>query len=342
VIKLSTVLPHLMHQFQNERDLVKAIEEVSLKFTQERVNISDYLHDSRLNSAYAAFYFTTNFPKFKAVMEWMPQQWKEHLKASCFIDVGAGPGTFSLAYRAWMGQPVFIQQVETSPLMREQAKKLWLGFYPHEELLQSLSPSLSGQVPKTLFFGHSANEMDLDVVLSYVDQFKPDHVLFIEPGTKDFFSKMLQIRHRLLDQSYQIIFPCPGAVDCPLAGIDKDWCHQYIQLRHEAEVERLSQLARKDRRHLPVIVHAYSKIETKDVSQQRVVRVFAETKFSFEWEVCDANSIKRFQIMKRGLSKNQLERLGHVLSGAAVDCVIEKKMDHAFRVKVLKINNLPF
>jgi ribosomal protein RSM22 (predicted rRNA methylase) len=97
------------------------------------------LSDKRLVSAYTAFYLTTNMPKFAAVLEWMPEEWLADLKTSHLIDLGSGPGTFTMAFREWLGKEALgITQIETSALMREQAHKLWQGMYPDEKLLQAL------------------------------------------------------------------------------------------------------------------------------------------------------------------------------------------------------------
>lgn len=338
-MQLSLLLPHLIYQFKDERDLLKAIEELSIKFTKERDKISDYLNDPRLTSAYAAFYLTTNIPKLRAVFEWMPQEWLARLRASAFIDIGAGPGTFSLAFRDWVGERISVQQVETSSLMREQAQRLWQGLYPEESLIQKLSADSDFSGEKLLFFGHSANEMGVEQSLKYVKEFSPEHVLFVEPGTKEFFPKMLLIREKLLGLGYHILFPCPNALNCPLKNSQEDWCHQFIQVRQEQDVERLSQMARKDRRHLPLIVHAFSKTYSQENPTQRVVRVFAETKFSYEWEVCELNELKHFQIMKRGLAKDQQQRLAEVLAGASLESEVEKSMEKSTRVKLRKLNN---
>ena len=183
---LNNLLPLLIYKFKSESDLVKAIEELSLKFTQKREQISDYLKDERLTSAYTAFYLTTNMPKLEAVFKWMPETWLAQIKNSTFIDVGAGPGTFSLAFREWAEVPVKVMQIETSPVMRDQAKRIWEGLYPDEKLL------LKAEGETFLFFGHSANEMGVEAALRYVKEYNPDHILFIEPGTKEFFPQMLK------------------------------------------------------------------------------------------------------------------------------------------------------
>lgn len=334
-MKLHQLMPLLLHTFKSEHDLLKAIEELSAKFTKDRQNISDYLKDERLTAAYTAFYLTTNMPKLEAVFEWMPKEWLERFKNATFIDLGAGPGTFSLAFREYVGAPVKIQQIETSAVMREQAKKLWEGLYPDEKLV------VAAEGEKVLFFGHSANEMGPEVALKYIRDINPDHILFIEPGTKEFFPKMLAIRDILLQKGFNILYPCPTHDECPLKGSTEDWCHQFIQVKQDSEVERLSQIARKDRRHLPLIVHAFSKTFKSANPSSRVIRVLPETKFSYEWEACELNQRQHYQIMKRGLSKGAQNLLGETLAGAALEIDVEKELEKSKRVKIKMLNNRP-
>lgn len=334
-MKLTQIMPLLLHTFKGEHDLLKAIEELSAKFTKDRQNISDYLKDERLTSAYTAFYLTTNMPKLEAVFEWMPGEWLERFKEATFIDLGAGPGTFSIAFREYVGAAVKIQQIETSSVMREQAKKLWDGLYPGEPLVQTATGE------KVLFFGHSANEMGPEVALKYIRDIDPDHILFIEPGTKDFFPKMLAIREVLLKKGFNILYPCPTHETCPLQGSSDDWCHQFIQVKQDSEVERLSQIAKKDRRNLPLIVHAFSKTFKRTNPSSRVIRVLPETKFSYEWEACELNHLKHYQIMKRGLSKDAQKLLSETLAGAALEVETEKELEKSKRVKIKMLNNRP-
>lgn len=335
-MQLGQIMPHLLYEFKSEHDLLKAIEELSINFTQKREKISAYLSDERLASAYTAFYLTTNIPKLEAVFRWMPPAWLERLKISTFIDLGAGPGTFSIAFRQWSGAPSKIMQIETSTVMRNQAQKIWEGLYPHEELLKT------PEGEKFLFFGHSANEMGAEVALRYIRDLAPDHILFIEPGTKDFFPKMLEIREVLMKKGFNILYPCPNQETCPLKNSAEDWCHQFIEVKQDSEVERLSQMARKDRRHLPLIVHAFSKTFSPEKSSARIIRVLPETKFSHEWDMCDFNQLTHYQVMKRGLKKEALDRLSEVLAGAAVESDMEKELHNGKRVKVKSLNNLPF
>ena len=333
-MNLDQIMPYLIYEFKSEHDLVRAIDEISEKFTTNRERIGDYLKDPRLVAAYTAFYLLTNIPKLEAVLKWMPEAWIQDLKKCDFIDLGAGPGTFSFAWKALGGEGDFFQ-IELSPLMKEQGKKIWEGLY-REKLEQGARWQWSSEKPKFLLFGHSANEMSVDVALDYIDKINPDHILFIEPGTKEFFPKMLAIRNYLVTKKYAILFPCPDITECPMQGSD-NWCHQFVQVKQNEEVERLSQMARKDRKLLPLTVQAFSKTYTEAAPRERIVRVFDETKFSHEWQVCRNNVLERYQVMKKDLSKAESKELGEVLAGTAIETDLVKTLEQSKRVKLLRV-----
>jgi hypothetical protein len=123
-MNLSSILPYLLHEFKSDSDLIKAIDEISTKFTIERHKIGDYLKNPRLVSAYTAFYLLTNIPKLEAVLKWMPQDWVAELKKSDFIDLGAGPGTFSLAWKELGGEWGFLSDRTLGPYERAGTKNL--------------------------------------------------------------------------------------------------------------------------------------------------------------------------------------------------------------------------
>jgi ribosomal protein RSM22 (predicted rRNA methylase) len=327
-MKLADLLPHLLYSFPHESDLLKAVEEISRKFTTEREKIGDYLKDERLVSAYTAFYLVTNVPKLSAVIKWMPEEWIKDIAKSSLIDLGAGPGTFSIAWREMFGK-ADVLQIETSPVMREQGRKLWDGLFSPDEMKQSgtvTSPSL-------LLFGHSANEMGEAVALDYIRKYSPEHILFIEPGTKEFFGKMLNIRRELLKSGFHVLYPCPEETECPMLGTN-DWCHQFIHVKHDPEIERLSQIMRLDRKLLPLTVQAFSRKEYPR-TKERLVRVLPETKFSFEWQVCHENELEDYQVMKRGMDKATEKKYGELLAGESLTTELEKDVSGKKRVKPL-------
>jgi ribosomal protein RSM22 (predicted rRNA methylase) len=333
-LTLSSLLPHLIYHFKSENELLKAVEEISLKFTKDRENISDYLKSPRLVAAYTAFYLLTNLPKLNEVFKWMPRNWVELLKDCAFIDLGAGPGTFSLAWKSYGGRGDFYQ-LELSTLMKEQGKKIWDAIYS-EALFQGSRFDWKIDKPKFLLFGHSANEMGVEAAIRYIEIIRPDHILFIEPGTKDFFLKMLDLRSYLINEKYNLLYPCPNELECPLKSTE-DWCHQFVHVKQDIEIERISQMLKKDRKLLPLTVQAFSKTFKTNNPHERLVRVLPETKFCHEWEVCHDNKLEHYQLMKRDLTKQDSKALSAVLSGEGLVTEVIKIVDRTKRVKLQKI-----
>lgn len=325
-MKLAEIIPHLLYTFPHESDLIRAIEEISRKFTTDRSKIGDYLKDERLVSAYTAFYLATNLPKLAAIMKWMPEEWKENVKGRPLIDLGAGPGTFSLAWRELFGKSEFLQ-IENSEAMKKQARKLWDGNFPAEEMRHT--GTLTNGI---LLFGHSANEMNPETAIHYIEKFSADDIIFIEPGTPEFFGKMLEIRSELIRSGWHVLYPCPKETECPMRGTS-DWCHQFIHVTHDPEVERLSQIMRLDRKLLPLTVQVFSRREYKKTSE-RLVRVMPETKFSFEWQVCHDNNLENYQVMMRGMDKATEKKIGSMLAGEPLSTEVEKDVSGKKRVKL--------
>lgn len=322
---LDDLLPHLLYQFESEHELIKSILEVSDAFTVNRHKIHAYLQDPRLISAYTLFYLATNIPKLHSVINLLGIDFKnDHL-----IDVGAGPGTFSLAWINLFGGSV-VTQIETSTLMKEQSLKLFQAFFPHVKIASTLNEKSQS----LMLFGHSLNEMGFLQGLKYVLKFQPEKVLLIEPGTKESFRICLDFREQMIKSGYFISYPCQNQNACGLQHDLSNWCHQIIEVRHHPSIERITQMAKKDRRRLPLIIQFYEKTSSKK-SETILFRVLKETKHSFEWEVCQENKIEKWQIEKKGLTKEEQKSLSLYGPGQKISAETVKEMDSLKRVKLL-------
>ncbi len=343
-LKLSNVKKYLISQFPSESKLIAAVEDLSKNFTSNREDIAKYHTDEKLVSAYAAFYLTTNYPKLEKVLEHLGEN-KEHFKNCDIIDIGCGPGTFLFALHDYFDGEYEgnLWGVETSHLMRKQAGNFLEGLYPNSQITIT---DKTHKVEKTdrkriLLFTHSLNEMNDQVALDYITNIDPDYIMFIEPGTKEFFQRFLVTREKLISKGYNIQYPCPSNAPCPLLGLD-DWCHQYLKVDQDSEVDRLTQLASKNRKWLAQTLCFMSK-ETglkKPDNSALIVRTFPPTKFSFEWEACyktesGQHKITHFQVMKRKLTKVNIKELQSFLAGKQVLFKVIKEMsDNITRVSI--------
>lgn len=185
-MNLTDIKPFLIHRFKSEGDLIKAINKVSDNFTASRQDVNDYLQDERLVAAYAAFYLTTNFPKFSHCMDYLEEH-RALLQDSELIDIGVGPGTFLFAIGEFFNWNIStLYGIETSHLMKKQAAKIKEGLFADKDIEIVSKSSLIPVKTKNriLIFTHSVNEMGVDQAFQYIKQLDPDGIMFIEPAFK--------------------------------------------------------------------------------------------------------------------------------------------------------------
>jgi ribosomal protein RSM22 (predicted rRNA methylase) len=335
-MNLTDIKPFLIHRFKSEGDLIKAITKVSYNFTAAREDVNDYLLDERLVAAYAAFYLTTNYPKFSHCMEYL-KDYKETLQNSELIDIGAGPGTFLFAigeYFDWNISTLY--GIETSHLMKKQAAKIKEGLFPDKniEIVSSSNIIPKKKKNRIVIFTHSVNEMGVERAIEYIKDLDPDGIMFIEPGTKSFFQEYLVLREKLIESGFNCHYPCPTNNACPMKDKD-DWCHQYIRVNHDPEIARLSQLVSINRVWQPMTLGLYLKGPLVSGVNARIIRTYPETKFSLGWDLChESNKLTFVEVIKKDYDKNQVKVLSKYLAGKKVEFSIKKELTDRLRIKV--------
>lgn len=332
-LSLEQVRPHLLVNI-SEPEMVRLINEMSAKFTKKRDQINDYVMEHRHVSAYAAFYLPTNIPKLHFLLSKLPEDILEDFKNRPFIDMGTGPGTFSLAWKLLLKTMGHVEMigVDSSQIMLDQATKIMNGFFPKDKF-QAVRKYEEENSNSVLFFGHSINEMGREKAQDHIMTIDPEYVIWIEPGTSELFSELKDLRDIMLDH-YDVIYPCPSSAACPNV-----WCHQVLRTTHEPTIERLSQLVSLDRKTLPMTAHVYRrKSKVAVTSSPTVIRYIQETKFSFEYEVCffenGENKNAVIEIQKKHLSKEEEKHFKHSNVGDKISFEVEKMIGEKMRVRL--------
>jgi ribosomal protein RSM22 (predicted rRNA methylase) len=322
MITLKELEKTFIHNFKGERELLKALEEIKVGFTTDRSLISNYVKDKKLVSAYLAVYASTNMAKYQELLARLPDTLVKQIGESEFIDFGAGPATFSFAHLRHFGTGEVVA-IDKSKIMLEQASKLLSSeFGPSEfKVTQVIPPTTKSRV---LFFGHAINEMGEKFAYQKIKEADADIVIWIEPGTKEFFEVAKKLRTRMLATGYNVQYPCVGAGECPMA-VD-DWCHQYVKVAHDKSIERLCQLAKLDRRTLPMIAHVYVKGEVEK-ADATICRTFPRSKHMSQFELCtNENKFIHFEAGYRSLNKKEQKEVEKLLHGEQVNFDIEKSL----------------
>jgi hypothetical protein len=319
-----------LHTFKSEHDLLKAISELSDIFNIKRHLLKDYVKDERLVSAYAILYGMTNKIKIGEVLGRLPEAFSEEISKMNFIDFGCGPATYSLGLMDHFEEKFGgnIIAYDKSPVMIEQGRKIFKEFYPAQDFLATHKyndlKNIKGDT--CLFFGNSANEIGRDHVMKVIRELKPKVVFFIEPGTKQSFSIMKDIRHDL-KSSFSILYPCTGQGECPVKG--SDWCHQYVKVTHDHEIERLCQLAHLDRRSMPLIAHVYHNKSVQENKSPVIFRKYEKQKFAQTFEVClPNNTIQIVEVLFKGLDKSTKRELQRKQVGETISYTVVKELEN--------------
>lgn len=333
-LSIDEIRPHLLVHL-SESDLIKLILEISEKFTKNRDQINDYVMEHRHVSAYASFYLSTNIPKLHFLLSHLSSSIVEDFTNRPFIDMGTGPGTFSLGWKRLLNIPGHVEMigVDSSQIMLDQATKIMSGFFPNDKFITTRK-FREKKANSILFFGHSINEMGIDRAQDLIMTIDPEYVMWIEPGTSEFFTQLVKLR-KCLVENYDVLYPCGSNEECP-----SNWCHQVLRNTHHQSVERISQLVSLDRKVQPMAAHVYRrKNKTSHASTfATVIRYIQETKFSFEYEICHfiegKNENVVIEILKKDLSKVELKNLKNSNVGDRYNFEILKMIGKKWRVRL--------
>lgn len=339
-LSFEAIRPHLLHQFKNEDQLLKAVAEVGKLFNFYRENLEDYLKDEKLVSAYCAYYLTTNYPKLFETLKLLGDRFDIH-SFDRVVDIGTGPGTFLLGLGEILNPDVELLGIDTSDIMLRQAKALLDGLCPDRvvDLGRFAKKKSEDESKRTLLmFTHSLNEMTREQGIEYADKVRPDSILLIEPGTKESFGKALELRQWALKNGYNVAYPCFSNANCPL-DLEIDWCHQFVQVTHSGDVERMTQKLHRNRRLLPMVAQLYQKEPVQRSGKSRLIRTKKPTKHSLEWQLCEERGGENYvfdaEVPKRGMSKREFKDRGETLAGVEIDYTVEKEMQDKKRIKLV-------
>lgn len=326
MISFEELEPTFIYRFNHEGDLLKAIDQIKFGFTTNREEIGTYVAQKRLVSAYLALYGATNMPKYSEILSRLPQELVKEIGESEFIDFGCGPGTFSFAHLDYFNNGSVVA-VDNSNLMLDQARALLESRYQKGQIeITKYLPEKRGK--RVLFFGHSINEMGAEFALDKIKKADAEIVMWIEPGTKQSFDILRQVRSQLLEEGYFVQYPCTGQGECPMS--EDDWCHQFIKVVHDQSIERLCQLAKLDRRTLPLTAHVYTK-KRYDQKDAVIVSSYPRSKHMQQFDLCtNENQLIKFEAAFRGISKSESKELQNKLAGEQLNMEVTKeiKPDH--------------
>ena len=177
-------------------------------------------HEKFARPAYVSYFLPLNYARLRAawheVERFLPSQ-----AVQAIWDFGSGLGTthWVLEDSAWAPRPFVCMELshEAAQFHRDLAQRRQGRWQP--QFKQPPRPD-----PGTLaVFSYSFLEMQHS--LPSLQDF--EHLLILEPSTRECGRQLMQWRARLLEQGFQALAPCTHNARCPLLlHSGRDWCHQ--------------------------------------------------------------------------------------------------------------------
>lgn len=234
------------------------------------------------------------------------------------LDVGAGSGTGAWACQAVFG-PAKITCLEREAAMRETGRKLmdedpdlqarttWLAFDLEKDSFGK------GDVPAKadlVLSSYVLNEMSAEaraVVIRKLWAATSDAgmLTIVEPGTKEGFAVIQQVREILLAEGGHLLAPCPHVDACRLK--EDDWCHFTCRVMRSRLHKMLkdADVPYEDEKYSYI---SFAKVEGRRANA-RVLRHPYVTKGAIDLELCTTEQNAKYTIRKKHSSYKEARKV---------------------------------
>lgn len=247
----------------------------------------------------AQAYVTARMPATQATIKRCVNELPLHYAPKTSLDVGAGPGTASLALLERFPD-IQTTLIEDDPYMLCVGQDLVPnGQWIHQKLnLSSILPSAD-----LVILSYVLNELPQNEMLPILDSLwkaTKDYLIIITPGTPDAFSQLRIARHHLINQGAKLLAPCPHSFDCPIQS--NDWCHFTIRLNRSAEHRRIkgAELGYEDEKFSYLILTRHSASQQKS----RVTKPPQHRSGHGSFEVCTPQGQLKTILYSKAKSQN--------------------------------------
>ncbi|GKS57261.1 hypothetical protein YTPLAS18_07880 [Nitrospira sp.] len=244
-------------------ELVHGLQDLSIRFTRERNTLTEiYLDQPHLLTAYLHYYLPVNLAKIHAVLREIPpfRESGDDPNVLNVLDVGAGPGTASLAVQEWLestGQSIprlTVTAVDRSRKALALAFMLWKAVTRERcwtgAALHTYRVDVARLAEVQRLTAREGGPFDLIVIANLLNEcFSGDRdpvgrrlkivahllsvlddegsLLIIEPALREPTRALHQLRDRLVEQGLATIYsPCLHDAPCPALSHPDDWCHE--------------------------------------------------------------------------------------------------------------------
>jgi ribosomal protein RSM22 (predicted rRNA methylase) len=280
-------------------DLARAAAELTERYRGERQNNAPLIQTAAHRAAYLAVRMPATFAAINSASQHLREAAPEFAPESC-VDLGAGPGTATLAAQELFPSLRSYTVVERDPHMMQIARKL----VPDEHCeLRNVDIS-SADVPASdlVICAYTLNELSSSArerVIERAWRSTRGALVIIEPGSRDGFRHVLRARQFFIDHNDAVIAaPCPGHMPCSLDQVG-DWCHFSARVQRSSLHRRLkdASLAYEDEKFSYVI--AVRKQIGVQPAETRIVRRPEKLKGHVKLQLCTCSGLQQRVVAKK-------------------------------------------
>ncbi|MCR4662078.1 MAG: small ribosomal subunit Rsm22 family protein [Clostridia bacterium] len=225
-IDIKNIIEEYSSCFSN-KELIKASNDISSKYLNNTSNGNRMVTSKLQACAYGITRFPATYKALSTILEWIDPTLINESKT--LLDFGAGSGASTLAVLD------SISSIEKAVLIEREAEMINLGkhifnaasysqsiqYFNTNELINSLKYKSDIVVASYVFNEIDNNEKTK--LLSTLYSLTENILIIVEPGTKNGFENIKNIRNELIDNKGYIVCPCCHNESCKLDN--EDWCH---------------------------------------------------------------------------------------------------------------------
>jgi ribosomal protein RSM22 (predicted rRNA methylase) len=227
-----------------------------------------------------------------------------HQEIKSLLDLGAGPGTASLA-----AKDVFLQLDKLTLVDKDQQfRSIALELLPSiQYALDDLTHFVSEARHDLVLCSYVLNELNDAAATKLVMnawQATQQFLVLIEPGTPAGYTVLKNVRQQLMDEGAYVVAPCTHHQACPLTG--NDWCHFSAHV-DRSSYHRLAKDAALSYEHEKYSYMIFSR-QAVDRPLYRVIKRPMQRSGHVIFDLCGDSGVHRSTVSKKQKDRYSLAR----------------------------------
>ncbi len=271
--------------------------------------------DATAALAYAVARMPATYAALSRVLREVTIRRPDFAPASC-LDLGAGPGTATIAARARFPGLARMRLVEPNVAMRNIAIGL-LGDTVAIDAARIDRGWTSGSKAELVMASYVLSELaEADARALAVSAWAAasDVLVLVEPGSQHGYQRILVARQELIAAGANVLAPCPHGGPCPLTA--GDWCHFSVRLPRRRD-HRLAKAADAPFEDEPFSYLVASRQGPVTPDYARVLRPPHIEKGAVTLQLCAPDGLREKRVLRR--SKSEYKAAKDIEAGDALE-----------------------